>query len=170
MKMTKFVFAAILFAVMVMPASAQDFPAPNISGMAVQGVTVNLNYFRGDKNVLVVFYRMHNWPYCQAQLVELQSNYEEIQSLGAEVVALSADIPTQATITASELRLTYPILSDSARTYIREYGVLHPQEGIARPSLFILNREGLLAWNYVGQAASDRPAIETVLEELRAIQ
>jgi hypothetical protein len=60
MKMTKFVFAAILFAVMVMPASAQDFPAPNISGMAVQGVTVNLNYFRDDKNVLVVFYRMHN--------------------------------------------------------------------------------------------------------------
>jgi hypothetical protein len=42
------------------PAFAQDVPAPNISGMSVQGVTVNLSYFRGDKNVLVVFYRMHN--------------------------------------------------------------------------------------------------------------
>ena len=41
-------------------AVAQDLPAPNISGMAVQGMTVNLNYFREDKNVLVVFYRMHN--------------------------------------------------------------------------------------------------------------
>jgi hypothetical protein len=41
-------------------AVAQDVPAPNISGMAVQGMTVNLNYFRDDKNVLVVFYRMHN--------------------------------------------------------------------------------------------------------------
>lgn len=47
----------ILTALSVM---AQDIPAPNISGMAVQGMTVNLNYFRGDKNVLVVFYRMHN--------------------------------------------------------------------------------------------------------------
>jgi hypothetical protein len=41
-------------------ALAQDVPAPNISGMAVQGMTVNLNYFQEDKNVLVVFYRMHN--------------------------------------------------------------------------------------------------------------
>jgi hypothetical protein len=41
-------------------AFAQAVPAPNISGMAVQGMTVNMNYFRDDKNVLVVFYRMHN--------------------------------------------------------------------------------------------------------------
>jgi len=44
----------------LIPAVAQDIPAPNISGMAAQGVSVNLNFFRGDKNVLVVFYRMHN--------------------------------------------------------------------------------------------------------------
>ena len=31
--------------------------APNISGFAVQGTTVNLNSFKGKKPVLVVFYR-----------------------------------------------------------------------------------------------------------------
>jgi len=60
MKLTKYSLAAVLFVLMVIPAMAQDIPAPNISGMSVQGVTVNLNYFRGDKNVLIVFYRMHN--------------------------------------------------------------------------------------------------------------
>ncbi len=73
-------------------------------------------------------------------------------------------------MTATELGLTYPILSDSPRRFIRDYGVLHPQEGIARPSLFILNRDGALEWSYIGVNASDRPPIDTVLDELRALQ
>ena len=60
MKTTRLLTAAALFLLMAVPIAAQDVPAPNISGMAVQGMTVNLNYFRGDKNVLIVFYRMHN--------------------------------------------------------------------------------------------------------------
>ena len=31
--------------------------APQITGFAIQGVTVNLNSYKGKKNVLVVFYR-----------------------------------------------------------------------------------------------------------------
>ena len=85
-------------------------------------------------------------------------------------MALSADIPAQAVVTASEFGIAYPILSDSGRRFIRDYGVLHPQEGIARPSMFILNRDGVLEWNYIGQTASDRPPISVILDELRAIQ
>ncbi len=60
MKSTSNLLTAALVAT-VWPAMAQDAPpAPNISGMAVQGMMFDLNNFRGDKNVLVVFYRMHN--------------------------------------------------------------------------------------------------------------
>lgn len=41
-------------------AVAEDVEAPNVTGMAVQGISVDLEYFRGDKNVLLVFYRMYN--------------------------------------------------------------------------------------------------------------
>ena len=51
---------AIFACLLAIPAGAQDRPAPEITGMAVQGVSVNLEYFKGDKNVLVVFYRMDN--------------------------------------------------------------------------------------------------------------
>jgi hypothetical protein len=44
----------------VLPAKAQDAEAPPITGMAVQGTSVNLNYFQGEKNVLVIFYRTHD--------------------------------------------------------------------------------------------------------------
>lgn len=90
--------------------------------------------------------------------------------MGAEIVALSADTPEQARMTVSELGITYPILSDSSRTYIRAYDVLHPQEGIARPSVFVLDRDGVVRWQHVGMSAADRPAIEDVLDQLRALQ
>ena len=83
---------------------------------------------------------------------------------------MSADPPEQARLTVSELGLAFPVLSDSSRAYIREYDVLHPQEGIARPSLFILDRNGIVRWRYVGQNAADRPPIATVLEQLQAIR
>jgi hypothetical protein len=33
-----------------------------------------------------------------------------------------------------------------------------------------VDREGQVRWNYVGASASDRPPIETVLDELRGLQ
>ena len=90
--------------------------------------------------------------------------------MGAEIVALSADTPEQARMTVSELGLTYPVLSDSSRTYIRAYDVLHPQEGIARPSLFVLDRDGVARWQHIGMSPADRPTIGDVVEQLRAVQ
>ena len=60
MKLARLFGTACLVAVLGSSVLAQDRQAPGISGMAVQGVSVNLDYFQGDKNVLVVFYRMHS--------------------------------------------------------------------------------------------------------------
>ena len=73
-------------------------------------------------------------------------------------------------MTVSELGITYPILSDSSRKYIRDYDVLHPQEGIAWSSLFVLDRDSVVRWQFVGTSAADRPPITNILEQLRALQ
>ena len=69
--------------------------------------------------------------------------------------------------TVALLELRYPVLSDVQREYIGRYGVLHPKEGIARPSLFVIDREGMIRWKYVGANAADRPTTAEVLAELR---
>jgi alkyl hydroperoxide reductase subunit AhpC len=70
----------------------------------------------------------------------------------------------------SDLGITYPILSDESREYIRDYDVLHPDEGIARPSLFVVDRDGIVRWQYVGMNAADRPDIDDVMEQLHLLQ
>ncbi len=84
------------------------------------------------------------------------------------MIAVSADAPADGQKLATDLRLSYPILSDIYRNHIRTYGVLHPQEGIARPSMFVINKEGKIVWKYVGMDASDRPAMATILRQLAA--
>ncbi len=86
------------------------------------------------------------------------------------MIALSADPQETARQTVRELNLTYPVLSDSRRTYIRAYDVLHPQEGIARPSAFIIDKVGKIRWQYIGMSAGDRPAMLTILNELAALR
>ncbi len=108
--------------------------------------------------------------HCKRQLGELQEHFGAIQDLGAEIVALSADYPEVARQTISELGITFPILSDSSRKRIIAWDVLHPFEGVARPSLFVLDRDGVVRWQYVGKSAADRPAIEDVLKALRKLQ
>jgi peroxiredoxin len=86
------------------------------------------------------------------------------------MIALSADAPADGQKVASELNLTYPILSDVYKNYIRQYGVLHPTEGIARPSMFLVNKEGKIVWKYVGMEASDRPPMDTVLQQIASVK
>ena len=85
-------------------------------------------------------------------------------------MALSADTPGLARQMALEQNLTYPVLSDQFREFIQAYDVMHPQEGIARPSMFIVDREGKIRWQYVGIGASDRVPMETIMGQLEELQ
>ncbi len=59
MKILRITMVLVLTLAGLLPAAAQEREAPGITGMAVQGTSVNLEYFKGEKNVLVIFYRMH---------------------------------------------------------------------------------------------------------------
>jgi len=93
-----------------------------------------------------------------------------MKGLGAEVIAISADSPADGQKLATELNITFPILSDVYKNFIKQYGVLHPTEGIARPSMFIVDKQGKVSWKYVGSEANDRPPIDTVLQQISAVK
>ncbi len=59
MKLTRYFAVPLFLLFTASSASSQETPAPNISGTSVQGTEIDLSEFKGDKNVLVVFYRMH---------------------------------------------------------------------------------------------------------------
>ena len=51
---------AVRTALLLLFALQAPTPAPKLTGFAVQGMTVNIENFKGKQNVLVVFYRTYN--------------------------------------------------------------------------------------------------------------
>lgn len=93
----------------------------------------------------------------------------EFRGAGAGVVGLSADPVHVSKGLRDRLNLSFPLLSDPKRILIRKYGVLNKDQA-AKPAVFLLDRKGIVRWEYIGKSPSDRPSPETLLEELAKIK
>ena len=99
--------------------------------------------------------------------MQLQSELSKIEALKAQVVAVSDDNLDTALNTKASLRLKFTVLPDPNKEVIRRYSVLHPDEGIARPAVFIIDKEGVVRFRYIGKNAADRPKNVRLLNALR---
>jgi len=73
---------------------------------------------------------------------------------------------------ADKLGLEFSILSDSDRTTIAAYGVVHAGVGlggsdIARPATLILDEDGRVTWRYLTENWRVRVRPDAVIEALR---
>ena len=105
------------------------------------------------------------------QLTRLAEDYNKIKAAGADLVAISADNQSFAWSMGQTTGAKFNLLSDSDRSVIKTYGILNPLEhdGIAKPSIFIIDKEGRIRYMYVGKDPSDRPPDETILEEIKKV-
>lgn len=63
--------------------------------------------------------------------------------------------------------IQFPVLSDPTADTIRLYGVYNLLgDGVATPSVFIIDRQGIIRWWYVGKNIADRPPTEMLLQQL----
>jgi peroxiredoxin len=99
----------------------------------------------------------------------LAEDYNNFKRAGAEVIAISVDEQSFAWSMAQTTGAKFQILSDADKKVITSYGILNAAEhdGIAHPSIFIVDREGKIRFLHVGKDAQDRPPDETILEEVK---
>jgi peroxiredoxin len=95
-------------------------------------------------------------------LAEYAELYPDLRAAGANMVAVSVDAPEKSESVRRDLRLPFPILSDSQRRVVQEWGIYNPDEkgGIAKPAVFILAPGRILRFVSVDQVASRVPAAE----------
>jgi peroxiredoxin len=66
---------------------------------------------------------------------------------------------------------SFPILADPDHVVATQYGVFDRLgDGVAAPSVFVIDAGGRIVWSYVGRNASDRPPVDAVLAQLPARQ
>jgi peroxiredoxin len=100
----------------------------------------------------------------------LQADYQDFQQLNTEILAISVEELDKGRRVSDLLDLQYPVLSDPDHRVVEEYAVDNLLgDGLATPSIFLVDQEGILQWKYVGQDTTDRPGNEVILEQLRTL-
>jgi mycoredoxin-dependent peroxiredoxin len=123
--------------------------APEFLAQTAEGKPIRLSQYRNQKNVVLVFYQGSFCSVCSAQLSNIQQHLSDFRSKNTEVIAVSADDGEHAKTSVGENGLTFPVIPDEKKTLIKQYGVGNiSKQGIAWPSLYIIDKQGKVAFSY----------------------
>jgi peroxiredoxin len=119
--------------------------------------------------VVLVFYRGDWCAYCNGQLASYARRFEEFEERSAGVAGVSVDPPENNARMVGKLLLPFPLLSDPRGDLIKRLGLWDAEEGVAVPSVIVLDRSGEIRYLYSGSDFADRPDEEEALAALKGI-
>jgi peroxiredoxin len=149
--------------------------APDIGTRLDQsGKPHQLSDLMGRNGLVLFFYRSADWcPFCQAQLVDINTGVPEIEKRGYRVAGLSYDSPEILQATTVKRQLTYTLLSDPKSEIIDRYNLRDPQYppgnrayGVPRPIIFVLDPQGVIKAKLFEDSFKYRPRITAVISKL----
>lgn len=127
---------------------------------------VKLSSFRGDKNVVVVFYPFTFTGVCTGELCEIRDDLAAYERSGAQVLAISCDSPFAQAKFAEDQGYTFPVLSDfwPHGEVSRAYGVFNETIGAAMRGTFVIDKEGKISSTFAS-ADLGTPRAKALYEE-----
>jgi len=152
--------------------------APDIGVRLDQlGKPHQLSDLMGKNGLVLFFYRSADWcPFCQAQLVDINTGVAEIEKRGYRVAGLSYDSPEILQAAAAKRQLAYTLLSDPKSEIIDRYNLRDPQYppgnrayGVPRPIIFVLDSQGVIKAKLFEDSFKYRPRITAVISKLDEI-
>ncbi len=139
--------------------------APEFSLLDQDGKQQTLTELRGDQPLLLFYYRGAFCPTTHKQLTDYADIYSRFKPLGAQLVAVSVDAPETSQKLADELKVEFPLLSDTEFSLAQDYGVYKSDDTEGpqphgEPAIFIIDSEGKIAYSQIqtGPKGSANPA------------
>ena len=158
-----------------MPVPEIGTPAPDFTLRGVllgDGGTVDrrdysLSAHRGAPLVLA-FYPGDDSPVCTKQLCSYASDLDRFRDLGATVWGINfSDLDSHEHF-ARKRDLRFPLLADTDRSVVKNYGIQMPGLGLKR-SVFVIDAEGIVRWKHVARLGLTYQDTETITKELAAL-
>ncbi|MET7615557.1 peroxiredoxin [Streptomyces sp. NPDC005408] len=125
--------------------------APDFELRDNHGRTVSLAEFRGEKNVVLLFYPFAFTGVCTGELRALRDELPRFVNDDTRLLAVSTDSIHTLRVFGEQEDLEYPLLSDfwPHGDASRAYGVFDEEKGCAVRGTFIIDKEGVVRWTVV---------------------
>jgi peroxiredoxin len=178
--------AALLFGVLIQAGQSLANPdfdlgpainakAPDIGTPPDQtGTPRPLASLMGEKGMVLFFFRSADWcPFCQAQMMDLNTAVAGIERRGYKMAGISYDTPAILKTFIERRNIGYTLLSDPKSVVIDRYKLRDPQYppgnlayGVPRPIIFILDKNGVIKAKLYEETYTKRPPATLVIEAL----
>lgn len=173
--------------------------APDFTLTETYGQDISL-YKQLEKGAVVLSFYRGGWcPICNIQLHAYQQRLHEIEELGAQLIAVSPEMPSYAEITMVKHQLTFKVLSDEGNKIARKYGIIWevPEDEreafsvwlkennngktlkdfnhqdsyeLPVPATFVIAQDGTAIYAFKDVDYSQRADIEDILTALRTLR
>jgi peroxiredoxin len=143
--------------------------APNFTLRVTPDQNLTLSDLRG-RPVIMAFYPADWSPVCGDQMTLYNEILPEFHKHDAELLGLSVDGAWCHAAFARDRRLHFPLLSDfePKGEVARKYRAYRTSEGVAERALFVLDRQGTIAWSYCSPIAVN-PGADGILDALEKL-
>lgn len=148
--------------------------APALSLTAKPGEDpVDLASYRGEKNVVLLFFPLAWSPVCTNEMCSTRDSYDRYGELDAEVLGISVDSPFALQAWAREQDFPFPLLSDFNREIARRYDVLYEDlmglQGVAKRAAFVVDKQGVVRYAEVCPTPGDQPDYAAIRQTLEGL-
>lgn len=151
--------------------------APDFCAAAVTGKGEILNQFKLSEAIkgkygLLFFYPLDFTFVCPSELIALDRRLAQFKALNVEVIAISIDSHfshnawRNTRIEAGGIGpVGYTMVADITHSICQEYGIEHPQMGVAFRAAFLIDKQGIVR----SQIVNDLPIGRNIDELLRLV-
>ncbi len=149
-----------------MPATV-GAAAPEFSLKDQDQKEVKLSDYQGKKRVVLVFYPLDWSPVCTKEHACFVNEMKQFEQLDAQVLGLSVDSVWSHRAYADKMGIHYPLLADfhPRGAVASQYGAYLADKGITGRAIYIIDRDGKLAW----QKNYDIPVVPDIKEVSQAL-
>jgi peroxiredoxin len=128
------------------------------------------------KKVILAFFPGAFTSVCTKEMCSFRDSMNKLNSLDAQVVAVSVDSPFSNKAFAEKNDLKFPILSDYKKAFIKVYDIQLKDFGgirgltVAKRSVFILDRDQIVRYKWVSDDPGVEPNYDGIIEALSKIK
>ncbi len=152
---------------------APDFTLPTKTAAGAREITLSANF--GRRHTVLLFFPMIFTDTCTAEMCAVSRSLADYEKLHATVYGISGDNPFAQEAWAQKEGITLTLLSDYEHAVARAYGVAYdsylpqfglPMGGVAKRSVFVIDRDGLIQEAVSDDDARNLPDFEKIKARL----
>ena len=146
--------------------------APDFTLVSDDRKPVTLSALHG-RPVVLAFFPAAFSSVCTKELCTFRDSLAQLNRTNAQVFGISVDTFFTLKAFRDHEKLTFPLLSDFNKQAIRDYGVFNEDmiglKGIAKRSVFVIDKDGVIRHREVLDDARNEPDYQKVYDSLAAL-